>query len=102
MQLTPSEIMRRRVNKWIMEAKPVDEKPTWTERRLAIDFGEHTYIVSNGQIYQCVHCGHFDPAWSVTEVLTYFKDTFGVKPYEIEVTCSVAVYFNETEVTDGS
>jgi len=87
--------MRKRIAKWVMDAQPVDAKPTWVERRLAIDFGEHTYIVNNGQIFQCAHCGHYDPEWSASEVLTFFKDMFGIKPYEIEVDCSVAVNRSE-------
>lgn len=86
-----SDIARKRVAKWISTAKPISENPTWIEQRLAIDFGGHTYVINNGQIFQCGHCGHYDPEWNVTEVLAYFKDNFGIKPYAIEVTCSVAV-----------
>lgn len=86
-----SEVTKRRVARWLMEAKPLDQNPTWVEKRLAFDFGGHTYIVANGQIFQCAHCGHYDPEWSATEVLEFFKENFGVKPYEIEVTCSVSV-----------
>lgn len=82
---------RKRIARWIMETKPVDINPTWTERRLALDFGGHTYIINNGQIFQCAHCGHYDPEWSVTEVISYFRDNYGIKPYEIEVTCAVSV-----------
>lgn len=85
-----SEIERKRVNKWMLSAKPIQKQPQWTERRLAIDFGGHTYIVSNGQIFQCAHCGHYDPEWSVSGVLAFFESSFGIKPYEIDVTCSVA------------
>jgi len=87
----PSEVAKKRINKWIMETQPVDIKQTWTERRLAIDFGGHTFIVTNGQIYQCVHCGVFDPEWNATEILTFFKDNFGIKPRGIDIVCSVAV-----------
>ena len=80
---TPSELTRKRIAKWIDSATPVTAQPTWTEQRLAIDFGGHTYIVNNGQIFQCAHCGHYDPEWNATEVLTWFKDVMGVKPYEI-------------------
>lgn len=90
-----SDITRKRIAKWISSAKPLDSSPTWTERRLAIDIGGHTYIVTNGQVFQCAHCGTFDPEWSATEVLTYFKDNFGIKPYEIEVTCTVARSTND-------
>jgi hypothetical protein len=72
-------------------SEPIKQRPVWTETRLAIDFGEHTYIIANGQIFQCAHCGHFDPEWSATEVLDFFRENFGIKPREIEVTCSVAV-----------
>lgn len=85
------EITKARIAKWIMKAQPIDKNPTWTERRLAIEFGGHTYLVGNGQVFQCAHCGHYDPEWSATEVLTFFEETFGVKPQEIEITCSVAV-----------
>jgi hypothetical protein len=85
-----SDITRRRVAKWMNTAKNLDEQPEWTEVRQAIDIGGHTYIVNNGQIYQCAHCGHFDPEWNATEVITYFKETFGAQPYEIRVVCSVA------------
>lgn len=89
--LVSSEIAKTRVAKWIAQAKPVDKNPTWTERRQAIEFGGHTYLVSNGQVFQCAHCGHYDPAWSVQEVLTFFEEVLGGKIIEIEVTCSVAV-----------
>lgn len=90
MKITEAEITRRRVTKWIETAKPITAQPVWTETRLAIDFGGHTYIVNNGQIFQCAHCGHYDPEWSATEVLTFFAETFGIKPYEIDVVCTVA------------
>jgi hypothetical protein len=72
------------------QAKPISQVPTWTERRQAIDIGGHSYIVSNGQVFQCAHCGHYDPKWSVAEVLTFFKDNFDIKPYDIDVVCTVA------------
>jgi hypothetical protein len=93
-RVSPSDLTRIRVNRWIESAKSLETNPTWTETRLVIDFGGHTFPVTNGQIYQCAHCGHFDPEWNATEVLTFFKDNFGIKPYEIEVTCSVAVIPN--------
>lgn len=86
---TPTEITRERIAKWVNSARPITEKPTWTEQRLVIDFGGHTYIVNNGQVFQCAHCGHYDPEWTTTEVLTYFKNTFGIVPREIEITCTV-------------
>ncbi len=85
------EVTRKRVAKWLDSAKPIKQQPVWKERRLAIEFGEHTYIVGNGQVYQCVHCGHFDPEWTATEVLEFFKETFGIKPIEIEITCSIDI-----------
>ncbi len=88
--LISSEVSKNRVAKWIAQAKPVDLNPTWTERRMAITFGVHTYLLVNGQVFQCSHCGHYDPQWSATEVLLWFEENFGIKPHEIEVTCSVA------------
>lgn len=88
---SPMDLTRKRVANWLVDAKPLTEITTWTEQRLVIDFGGHTYIVSDGQIFQCAHCGHYDPKWSVTEVLSFFKETFGIKPYEIEVTCTVSL-----------
>jgi hypothetical protein len=85
-----SDISRSRVSKWMVEAKPVDENPTWIETRQAIDFGGHTYIVNDGQVFQCAHCGYFDPDWVATEVLSYFQQ-FGVKSYDIEVECTVKI-----------
>jgi hypothetical protein len=95
MKRYPSEISRDRVSKWIEQAKPVSQHPTWVERRLAIDIGEHTYIVTNGQVFECTHCGTLDPEWTATEVLDFFKETFNAVPYEIEVTCSVAIVKKE-------
>lgn len=90
-----SDVTKARIAKWSMEAKPISENQTWTERRLAIEFGGHTYIVSNGQIFQCAHCGHYDPEWKVTEVLAFFKEHFDIEPIEIEITCSVRVASND-------
>ncbi len=81
---------QRRIANWVNSTKSVNDKPTWIERRMALVFGGHTYIVSNGQIFQCGHCGHYDPEWNVTEVLAFFKRTYGIDPIEIEITCSVA------------
>jgi hypothetical protein len=86
-----SDISAKRVAKWISESKPVSAEPIWQESRLAIDFGGHTYIITNGQIFQCAHCGTYDPQWNATEVVTYFRDKFGIKPYTIQVTCSITV-----------
>jgi hypothetical protein len=85
-----SEHTRRRIAKWMQSAKPINETPTWIERRLAVDIGGHTYLLVNGQVFQCAHCGQYDPQWSVTEVLAFLKETMGVEPYELEVECSVA------------
>lgn len=86
-----SDVTRARVSKWIVDAKPLEPNTTWTERRQAIVFGGHTYLIGNGQVFQCAHCGHYDPQWTVTEVIQYFKEKFNVEPTEIEVTCSVAI-----------
>jgi hypothetical protein len=93
MSLNPgrSDATRKRINTCMQETKPLVERPNWSEQRLAVDFGGHTYIVNSGQIFQCAHCGHYDPKWSVTEVLDFLKEIYGVKPYEIEVFCSVAI-----------
>lgn len=85
---TFSDLTRRRIANWVLQAKPVKEKETWKEKRLVIDFQGHTYFVSNDQIFQCAHCGHYDPQWSITEVLAFFK-LMGIKPREVEVTCTI-------------
>jgi hypothetical protein len=85
-----SEITRRRIAKWMDNASEsaLEVKNTWTERRLAIVFGGHTYLVANGQVFQCGHCGHFDPEWNATEVLQFFKIKMGIDPIEIDIVCS--------------
>jgi len=88
--LISSDVEKARFNKWLMQAKPITQQTTWTERRLAIEFEGHVYLVANDQIFQCAHCGHYDPQWSVTGVLNFFEENFGIKPVEIEITCSVA------------
>jgi hypothetical protein len=93
---SPSDLTRTRLTRWIETAKPVQTNPTWVERRLAIDYGDYTYIVGSGQVFQCPGCGKFDPEWTATEVLNYFKDVHGIKPYEIEVTCGVAMVEDES------
>jgi len=93
--LSPSEVTKRRITKWLTEAKPVNSHPVWVEYRQAIDVGDCTYIISNGQVFQCAHCGQYDPEWSATEVLQFFKEVMGIYPYEIEVTCSVAIIEKE-------
>jgi hypothetical protein len=86
--LVSSDVTKARVAKWIEQATPVNKNPTWTERRMAIKFGEHTYLLTNGQVFVCPHCGHYDPEWSATEVIHFFEENFGIKPHEIEITCS--------------
>lgn len=86
----PSDVSRKRIARWMAQAIPVQTRPTWIEKRLAIDVGEHTYIISNGQIFECGHCGHYDPEWNATEVLRYLEG-MGNKAYEIEVECSVKI-----------
>lgn len=88
--LVLTDVMRQRVAKWMNSAKPLDTNPTWIERRPAMEFGGHIYPIANGQVFQCAHCGHFDPEWSATEVLQFFE-RIGAKPIEIEVVCTVAV-----------
>lgn len=92
--LTSDDISKSRVAKWLAQAKPIEQNPVWTERRQAISFGNHTYLITNGQVFQCAHCGHYDPEWSAVNVLTFFEENFGIKPYEIEITCSVAIVEN--------
>lgn len=89
--LISDKVAQARVANWLATAAPVEKNPTWIEKRQAIVFGDHTYLLEKGQIFQCGHCGHYDPKWVVTEVLAYFEQTFGIKPIEIDVTCSVAV-----------
>lgn len=90
MYFSQSEIDRKRVAQWFIQAKPINIAPNWTERRLAIDIGEHTYIVTDGQIFQCAHCGHHDPEWTAAVVLAWVKEVFSVEPYEINIVCSIA------------
>lgn len=89
--LVSGEVTKSRIARWIEQAQPVSNNITWTERRMAIEFGGHTYLVVNDQVFQCAKCGHYDPEWSATEVLRFFEENFGIKPHEIEITCSVAV-----------
>lgn len=87
--LVSSEVSKARVAKWIEQAQPVNLNPTWTEKRQVLQFGPHTYLIEQGQVFQCAHCGHYDPSWSTTEVLNFFEVNFGIKPTEITVTCSI-------------
>lgn len=88
--LVSNSVTQARIAKWLDSATSVTKNPTWTERRQAIEFGGHTYLVSNGQVFQCAHCGHYDPEWKSTEVLNWFEENFNKKPIEIEITCTVA------------
>lgn len=83
-------IAQTRIAKWITQAKPVDKVKTWTETRRVIDIGEHTYLVESDQVFQCTHCGRYDPKWDIAEVLEFLYETYGAKPYDIEITCTVA------------
>ncbi len=85
------EASRKRIANWMMTAHAVDVNPTWIERRQAIEFGGHTYLIGKGQVFACVNCGHYDPEFSATEVLQWFEETLGIKPHDIEITCSVAI-----------
>jgi hypothetical protein len=89
--LVSGEIARQRLAKWVSNATPLDQSPTWTETRQVIRLGGHIYPVVNGQVFQCAHCGHLDYDNSTTEVLAFFEEHFGVKPEDITVTCTVAV-----------
>lgn len=86
-----SDVALKRIAQWTMQATPLKPNVTWTERRMAIEFGGHTYLVSNGQVFQCAHCGHYDPEWRATEVLNWFEEIMGIKPHEIEIVCSLPV-----------
>ncbi len=87
---TSSEVSHRRLTKWLIEANnnSITKNPTWTETRQVIDFGGHTFLLNKGQVFQCAHCGFYDPEWVITEVLEYFA-TLGIKPYDITVTVSI-------------
>lgn len=87
--IVSGEISQSRVSKWLAQATSI-ENTTWTETRQVIEFGAHVYPLVNGQVFQCGHCGHYDPQWSATEVIKFFQETFGIKPTEIQVTCTVA------------
>lgn len=89
--LISNEVSKARVADWLNQATPIEKNPTWVERRLAIKFGAHTYLLDKEQVFQCAHCGHYDPNRKAQEVINFFQETFGIKPEEIEITCSVAV-----------
>lgn len=86
--LSSDIITQKRITQWLLSAFSVTENKTWTETRQAIQFGGHTYLVSEGQVFQCAHCGHYDPEWKAQEVLKFFEETLGIKPIEITITCS--------------
>jgi hypothetical protein len=86
-----SKLAKTRVAKWLATEGQHPKLPgvSWTETRQALIYDGHTYLVSSGQVFQCGHCGHWDPDWVAHEVLDFFKETFGVKPVEIEITCTL-------------
>lgn len=88
--LVSGEVAQSRISKWLMQATPVTSETSWSERRLAIVYGGHTYLVANEQVFQCAHCGHYDPQWKASTVIAWFEEKLGIKPQEIEVTVTVA------------
>lgn len=86
--IVSSNIAKARTARWLMTVQPLDIQSTWTETRLVIEFGGHVYPVTNGQVFQCAHCGNFDPEWKAHEVLSMFEEMYGIKPHEVEITCS--------------
>lgn len=88
--IVSSKVSQARIARWLEEAKPVDNI-LWTETRLALVVGGHTYLVTNGQVFPCTHCGRYDPEWKAHEVLDYFLNNFGIKPVEIEIECSIKI-----------
>ncbi len=90
MHFVSDTVAQKRVAAWFSSnPQPVTSGVTWTEKRLAIEYGGHTYLVQQGQVFQCAHCGHFDPKWETTEVLRFFEEVLGIKPIEIEIECSL-------------
>jgi hypothetical protein len=87
--IVSKKITEERIAKWAANAQPITKATLWTEKRLAIAFGGHMYLLANGQVFQCAHCGHYDPEWSAHEVLGFFKEHFGAKLVEIEIECSI-------------
>lgn len=87
--IVSSEVSKNRITKWLMQAEPVKTGSTWTEKRRAITIGEHTFLVEKEQIFQCLHCGTYDPQWSSVEVLTWIEENFGSKPFDLEITCTI-------------
>src|SRR4051812_10317216 len=68
-----SEVSKKRITEWFAQASPVVPGTTWTEKRRAVTIGEHTFLVEKEQIFQCLHCGTYDPQWSSVEVLTWLE-----------------------------
>jgi hypothetical protein len=96
MHLISDKVAEQRVTKWLAEAKSITERPSWTETRLAIEIGGHLHILERGRVFDCPKCGHLDPGSSTaTEVIKFFKETLGIEPIEIEVTCTVAPKYLE-------
>lgn len=87
--LISTQVAQARIARWALEAESITDNPTWTERRLVIEFGGSRYLVGKGQVFQCPHCNTFDLEWSGQEVIEFFKEHLGIKPFEIEITCSV-------------
>ncbi len=83
--LVSSNVMLKRIATWISQATPINTNESWTETRQAIDIGNHTYLIENGQVFPCAHCGKYDRQWSSVEVLSFFEETYGAKPYDITV-----------------
>lgn len=98
--MVSSEVEKARIANWLLNATPIKKTPSWIETRLAIEFGGNTYLLDKEQVYQCARCGHYDPKWSVTEVIKFFKENFDdAKLVEVEVRCSI----NEaTDIDDES
>ncbi len=91
MHFISDKVAQSRIAGWFASnPQPVTEQTTWTEKRLAIEYGGHTYLVQKEQVFQCTHCGHFDPKWDTTEVLRFFQEVLGIKPIEIEIECFIS------------
>lgn len=92
MHITSDKVAQQRVTKWLAEAVSLTQQPTWTERRLAIEIGGHLHLLQKDQVFNCLKCGYLDPGSSTaTDVIRFFEETLGVKPVEIEITCTVEV-----------
>jgi len=92
MHTVSPKVSQARVAKWLNTEGKRPKLPgvSWTETRQAIVFNGHTYLVSSGQVFQCGHCGHWDPDWVAHEVLEYFKNQFGITPIDIEINCTLS------------